>query len=337
MHESKTPSTPNARTVLRQACRVAMTLIVTVLAGCNLTFEPAQPAPGTTLTQAVTDYNVVILVIDGPRYTETFGDPAHTYIPRMWNEMRPQGTLFTSFRNEGWTSTVPGHTSILTGTWQHIANDGTERPTQPTLFEYYRAATGAPASKAYIISGKSKLDVCAFSTDPGYGSTVGATAIVGLASDQDVYSALISTLQNQRPRVVMATFPNVDQMGHSGVWDDYVDAIAGADSLMANAWAYIQSDTFYTGRTYVFVTNDHGRHDDANGGFQNHGDSCEGCRHISCLALGPDIRQGYTVSNIFMQRDIGVTAAAILDVSAPDMMGLFMQDMFEPVNTGVRD
>ena len=135
----------------------------------------------------------------------------------------------------------------------------------------------------------------------------------------------------------MASFSEVDQIAHSGVWNDYVDAITEVDSLVANAWAYIQSDTFYAGKTYVFITADHGRHDDANGGFQNHGDSCEGCEHIFCLALGPDIRQGYTVNNIFVQRDIGTTAAAILDIPAPNMMGYFMQDMFEPVNSGVRD
>jgi arabinogalactan endo-1,4-beta-galactosidase len=34
---------------------------------------------------------VIIAVIDGARYSETFGDPAHQYIPRIWSTLRPLG------------------------------------------------------------------------------------------------------------------------------------------------------------------------------------------------------------------------------------------------------
>jgi hypothetical protein len=314
---------------------LAALMVLATCASCGSSEVDAPLTVNRSVAVADTDAKVVILVIDGPRYTESFGDPTHAHIPRMWNEVRPQGTLFTNFRNEGWTSTVPGHSSIITGTWQYLDNTGAEHPTKPTLFEYYRYARAAAQSEGYVISGKSKLGVCSYSTDPGYGAAYGATAVVGLASDLDVYNTLISTLQNDRPHVVMACFPQVDLSGHSGVWSNYLAAIEGADSLVANAWSYIQSDSFYAGHTYVFVTADHGRHDDAHGGFSSHGDGCEGCRHIFCLALGPDIRQDYTVSNIFVQRDIGVTAAAVLGIPAPQAEGYYMQDMFEPVNTGV--
>jgi hypothetical protein len=308
-----------------------------IFAGCQPTRNPIAPPAETLRARGAGEYKVVILVIDGPRYTEIFGDPTHAHIPRMWNELVPNGTLFTNFRNEGWTSTVPGHSSMITGTWQYLDNQGLERPTKPTLFEYYRAATGAPASDGYVISGKSKLDVLTYSTDASYGSAYGATAVVGLASDQAVYSTLVSTLQNQKPHVVVAAFPQVDQSGHSGNWNNYLAAITGADSLVANAWNTIQSDPFYADQTYVFVSADHGRHDDAHGGFTNHGDTCEGCRHIFCLALGPDVRQGFTITDAFFQRDIGVTAAAILGIPAPEMEGITIEDMFEPVSTGIRE
>jgi len=50
----------------------------------------------------------VILVIDGPRYTETYGDTGCTYIPNLCNTLMPQGTFFSNFRNNGPTFTVPG-------------------------------------------------------------------------------------------------------------------------------------------------------------------------------------------------------------------------------------
>jgi len=49
--------------------------------------------------------NVVIAVIDGSRDSETMGAG---YTPMMWDSLRPRGTVWTDFRNEGITSTNPG-------------------------------------------------------------------------------------------------------------------------------------------------------------------------------------------------------------------------------------
>ena len=91
--------------------------------------------------------NVVIVVIDGARYTETFGADS-LYIPHIWTQLRPLGTIWTNFRNNGITKTDPGHASIATGTWQFIDNKGVIRPTQPTMFEYFRKESGASESAA---------------------------------------------------------------------------------------------------------------------------------------------------------------------------------------------
>jgi hypothetical protein len=106
--------------------------------------------------------NVIVVVIDGARYSETFGKE-DTYIPYMWNEMRPQAVIFTNFYNDGTTKTNPGHATIATGKWQSIANNGTERPTFPTLFEYYRQQTGAADSSVYVVAGADKLAAISYS------------------------------------------------------------------------------------------------------------------------------------------------------------------------------
>jgi hypothetical protein len=80
--------------------------------------------------------NVIVVIIDGARYTETFG-AEDTFIPFIWNKMRPQATIFTNFYNGGVTKTNPGHATIVTGNLQNIANNGSERPTFPTIFEYF--------------------------------------------------------------------------------------------------------------------------------------------------------------------------------------------------------
>ena len=314
----------------------AAILAVVALLGCN---GPASDLESrkSDAESIVFDANtkVVVFVIDGPRYTETFGDPSHTHIPHIWNDLRPQGTTLTDFRNLGQTKTNPGHTSMITGTWQQIANDGSERPDEPTLFEYYRKTLSAPQFETYVISGKSKLEVCSYSTRADYGAAYGATESVGHASDLVVYNTLTSVLQNNQPRLVLACFPDVDLAGHSGVWDSYIAAIVGIDSLAYKTWNYIQNDPFYAGQTYMFITNDHGRHDDANGGFTSHGDGCEGCRHLIFMALGPNVKAGATVDYRFVQRDICKTVGEILGIPVPHAGGHVIRDIFEPAPVGI--
>ncbi len=104
--------------------------------------------------------NVIIVVVDGARYTETFGAGA-TYIPHLYNDLKPIGAVYTNFRiaDEGITSTNPGHASILTGTWQQIANDGSKRPTSPTVLNTSEKSLVIRQSDCYAVTGKNKLDM----------------------------------------------------------------------------------------------------------------------------------------------------------------------------------
>ena len=301
-------------------------------------FAPESRGPASDTVAAQSGDKVIILIIDGPRNSEAFDDPSHQHVPRMWNELGPQGTIVESFLNAGWTRTIPGHASVLTGTWQMLANDGSERPDAPTLFEYYRQQTGAPATDAYMIGGKAKLAACSYSTDPSYGAPYGATEQVNFPNDETTYQELITTLQSDRPRLVMASFSQVDTKAHTGVWNDYIERLENVDGLVADLWAWLQSDSFYMDRTYLFVTADHGRHDDQNGGFQNHGDNCTGCRRLVFLALGPDVRAGHIVDSIYTynQRDVCATVAQLLGITAPQSDGNVMDEIFEAVTVGIR-
>ena len=135
----------------------------------------------------------------------------------------------------------------------------------------------------------------------------------------------------------MVSFSYVDLKGHSGVWQDYLDQIEIADSMVFATWNYLQSDPFYQNQTYLFLSADHGRHDDAHGGFQNHGDSCDGCRILPFLALGPNIRTNLTLGQeyAYAQRDLCKTIAGIFGIPAPQAEGVVMADIFEPVATGI--
>ncbi|MBD3392410.1 MAG: hypothetical protein GF410_10370 [Chitinivibrionales bacterium] len=265
--------------------------------------------------------NVIIAVIDGARHSETFGDDGHQYIPRIWNELRPLGTIYTSFYNDGQTSTCNGHSSIVTGTWQYMANDGSERPDKPTIFEYRRKQLSSPAEDNAVVLGKDKLDILSYSTHVDYGAqyaaTVKAAAVDGY-DDVEAMANLFDVLANQHPALTILNLPEVDQMGHTGDWNGYVNAIHDADSMVAEIWSFVEQDAHYAGKTTLIVTNDHGRHlDGVQTGFRDHGCDCDGCRHIMALIIGPEFDAGVTETTRWTQIDLAPTIGALVGFDTP--------------------
>jgi hypothetical protein len=263
--------------------------------------------------------NVVIVVIDGARYTETFG-AGSLYISRIWTQLRPLGTIWTNFRNDGITKTDPAHASIVTGTWQSIDNKGFVRPTQPTMFEYFRKASGAPKSAAAVVVGKRKLGILAYSSHHDYEVKYKASTSIG-KDDTSVVRILKTILRQNHPKLTLVNLPSTDAAGHSGNRIQYLSAIHIADSLIYDIWQTLQADSLYRSNTTLFVTNDHGRHDNLHKGFKNHGDNCEGCRHIMLFAIG----RGFPVNTVVTKRrtqcDIAPTAGELLSFPTPYSIG----------------
>lgn len=260
--------------------------------------------------------NVVIVVVDGARYSETFGAGEAT-IPRLWRDIRPQGMIWTNYRNDGVTKTTPSHATILSGVWQEIANDGSERSTAPTLFEYFRRETAAPESDACVVAGKEKLTSLAYSAHPDYGAPYGAT-VVAASTDSSVAWAVDSVLGHLRPRLLLVNFADVDRYAHDGDSAGYLGAITRADSLIGRLWQRLQADPFYRGTTTLLITNDHGRHETD---FTGHGDDCEGCRHIMLMAVGRSIPPGRTVNRLRQHIDIAPTVGDLLGFATPVAAG----------------
>jgi hypothetical protein len=265
---------------------------------------------------------VIIVVVDGGRYTETFGSGAD-YMPNIWNLLKPAGTIYTNFYigNGQPTTSMAGHSAILTGRWDNIVNDGTDFPTNPTLFEYFRKHTGAPITEAYLIGGKSKHTALRYSDHSDYGPDYQASAIAGFNNDQDTYNQLISVIDTYHPKLILVNFAQVDQIGHTNNWPGYLAALTQVDNLILQLWNKIQSDNFYKNNTTLFVLNDHGRHDDSHGGFQNHGDNCDGCRHIMLLAIGKNVNAGSIISDAKEQIDIAKTVGELMNFPTPSALG----------------
>lgn len=264
--------------------------------------------------------NVFIAVIDGARYTETFGDSAHQYIPKIWNELRPLGTIYTSFYIDGQTKTNPGHASVLTGTWQNIDNIGLQRPNKPTLFEYFRKQKNTSPTENFVVLGKTKLNIISNSNHPEYGSAYRASVKTSSLQydDNQTLENIKSVINDYHPRLVITNLAETDNKGHAGTWGGYVNAIKKVDNLIFELWNIIQTDSLYRNKTTLFVTNDHGRH---SFDFTSHGDQCEGCRHIMLLVVGPDTPAGVVDANERKQIDIAPTVGHLLKIATPYSAG----------------
>ncbi len=280
--------------------------------------------------------NVIILVIDGPRMTETFGDKTCQYIPHLSKDLAPQGVLFTNFRNNGKTNTNSGHTAITTGAYQSIKNDGTELPKYPSMFQYYLKKTGLPKEKAWIVASKGKLNILANARKKGWFNSFMPSDYCGPSGNGNEYSAdertwnvVLNKLEVDRPNLMLINLLEVDTRGHSNDWPNYLGAIQRTDEYAFQLWEYIQSNEYYKDNTTLIITNDHGRHLDGHKtGFKEHGDGCEGCRQMYMLALGPDFKQGQIVTEEYEQIDISLTIAKLLHFDMPTSKGRVISSLF---------
>jgi hypothetical protein len=308
--------------------------VLIIVALLILTFITISPDTGEALGTYDSE-NVIICVIDGLRFTEGFGDSTHQNVPYMWNYMRPNGTVDMRFENNGVTKTNSGHASIVTGTYQTVANDGSVRPYRKTIFEVYREQKSIPQNKAWVVSGKAKLDILTYSTDDNYGSDYGASFVTSETveydyNDTDTWADVQYVMDTHHPSLMLINLGEVDSDGHSGNWGEYVRAIRGADWITYQLWQKIQSDSHYKDKTTLIVTNDHGRHTNGTStGWKDHGhddtsQNCMGCSHIMFLAMGPDVKKDEQLMSGMGIPDIAPTVAALLDFDMPDTTGSVM-------------
>jgi arylsulfatase A-like enzyme len=282
--------------------------------------------------------SVFIIVIDGARYSETWGDTSYANIPKM-KIMSEEGVLFTNFYNNGPTYTLSGHTSLTTGNYQEINNTGLEIPQFPSVFQYWnqKYSTYYPISR--IFSSKDKLSVLSDCLDPSYSgcfrplSDCGVNGIgvgSGYRDDSITLKRTISVLEAEHPNLVLISFREPDYSAHQNNWEAYLEGIKNCDTYVYQIWNFIEQNQYYKGKTTIFITNDHGRHlDTVSDGFSSHGDTCDGCRHISLLAFGPDFKKGEVIKTERELIDIPATIADIFKFNMPAGKGNIMYELYK--------
>ena len=74
---------------------------------CTLLFLTDCRRDAVIATKNFKTENIIIILIDGPRYSETWGEPMHQYISGQ-EMLSKEGIVFTDFYNEGTTNTING-------------------------------------------------------------------------------------------------------------------------------------------------------------------------------------------------------------------------------------
>lgn len=276
--------------------------------------------------------HVVVLVMDGARWTETWGETTHTNIPVIAKKFASQGVICTNFRNQGKTETNPGHVALCTGVYEDIKNDGSELPKHPSIFQYFLKQTGGAAELAWIESSKDKLGILSNCTDPQWAGKFrpqfsagkNGDGTGGYRDDAVTFENVKKVLATKAPTILVINFKDPDSAGHAKKWDAYLKAIQTTDEYAGKIWDQIQADPKLKDQTTLFVVNDHGRHTQD---FKSHGDDCEGCRHILWAAVGPDIKQGAICEKACDQRDVTATAAELLGVKMPTSEGKVLAEI----------
>ena len=257
-------------------------------------------------------HNVVIVIIDGPRYEETWGDNLRRNIP-VQNNLSQEGVFFRNFYNEGNTYTISGHAAITTGHYQYVKNNGTQLPDNPSIFQAYLSHTKLPPDQAYFISGKNKLSAICDTKDMDWQGSYLPSYNIDDRDDSLTFKTALNVLETKKPSLTIIQFRGPDYYGHRNDKENYIRSIRSTDEYVGMIWNYLQSNDYYKNSTALLVTNDHGRHSEGvSTGFKDHGDRCEGCKHISLLALGPDFKKGVVVDAVYGQTDISPTVAELL-------------------------
>ncbi|MFT5581362.1 MAG: hypothetical protein ACI9G9_000611 [Psychromonas sp.] len=280
---------------------------------------------------------VIVLVIDGPRYTETFGEPTQQYIPNFRDSLLPQGVFFPEFYNNGRTFTISGHTAITTGVYQNIRNNGLVLPKNPSLFQEYKSQINQDENSTYIISSKGKLSVLGNTKDKVWRDSCQPQMYCGIngsghgyAADAKTFSKVLEILEEKHPVLTLINLLEVDVQGHVANYEGYLQGIRNTDESALKLWQFIQNDSVYANKTTLFITNDHGRHKECRrSGYISHGDGCSGCRHISLVALGPDFIPGTVIENEYGLIDLHETMAFMLGVDSNKGKGRVIKELFE--------
>jgi len=197
--------------------------------------------------------HVFLVVMEGLRSSEGFGDPAYEYVDPLMSALASEGSLLTSVENRGQTLSLPAHHALVTGTYSDLPDlppyedRETFGPRSPTLFEAYRRQSGEPLSSVWVVSNSSLVHDTNHSVVPGFGSDYRAQRNIdytGTAPDSWVWSTVEQVLGDAEVGLMTITLAEADRFADVGDWDGYTAATLQASQSIRDFWDWVNRRTY---------------------------------------------------------------------------------------------
>ena len=128
-------------------------------------------------TQGSSTKVVVVQFGGGLRNSESIDDPRHRFIPRLWRDLIPRGTLFANARVEHRVVHPNSTGSMMTGHWEWDDLDWSRPVAHPSIFEVARRARRLDDTGAWAFVYASILARTGESRAPGFGSRWAANVV----------------------------------------------------------------------------------------------------------------------------------------------------------------
>lgn len=274
--------------------------------------------------------NIIVVIIDGPRFSETWGDPTKQLTPHLHTNLRLKGVVNRNFYNLGNTETISGHTAITTGVYEEMNNNGLQYPENPSFLQHWLSVNNSSPNKAYVVSSKEKLKVLANCSNMDWRNTYLPAIDAVDRDDNETFNRVKSVIATHHPNLMFINLKGADVAGHANDWEGYKRNITKCDSLLNELVTLIDNDSIYSGKTTLIMTNDHGRHSDGiSDGFVSHNDNCLGCVHINFYAYGPDFKSNIIIDKVREQIDIVPTISHIMGMQLNQAEGQVMYEIFK--------
>jgi hypothetical protein len=295
--------------------------------------------------------NLVMIVMNGVRYKDSYGDKNHLYFDNIWNKLKPQGAICTRFVNKDIGLPIPTQASMLTGVWHVFKNpfSKTIRPGFPTLFEYWNSSKKDSTNQIYFASSKPEFEILTYSTHDGYGKQFAPVYVDEKnekVNENAIYEKALPYISEKHPSFVYlslnggggthspkneleAACPNqgeIDACGGAEGLNAYYESIILMDQIVYDLWDRIQQDDFYKNKTILMVMSSHGRHTNE---YYGYGDKCAGCTDLFFLTIGPGVKKGFVSTKSRSLIDVCKTAGTLLNIPTPYAKGEIMKELLE--------
>jgi len=238
-------------------------------------------------------------------------------MPFFWTVLRKQGQLYgnrdlgnkVNVRNKYWFS-YPGRSETICGYYDPAINSN-DYPNNPheNVLEFVNKQPGFQGEVATVAGWEAVVRIVNRDrnhmplinvNESAEGENLSEAQVLaneiqnylpryfgqGVRLDMATYAIAKTYIKANHPRFMYIDLDDLDELGHAGQYDYYLDAAHYLDAMIASLWKMLQADPFYKDQTTLVVCPDHGRGEE--NGWTSHGSGTPHSNETWLAVIGPD-------------------------------------------------